>query len=159
MITPGGSSGGAAAATASGIGAIGHGTDIAGSIRYPAYACGIHGLRPSFGRVPNVNFSALDRHIGGQIMSVSGPLARSMEDLALGLQAMAQKRVTDPWWTPVPLWLSPESKRVALISHIPGLNLDTDVISALYKAGKLLEKEGWVVEETEGPEFVEAAKL
>ncbi len=43
LITPGGSSGGAAAATASGIGAIGHGTDIAGSIRYPAYACGIHG--------------------------------------------------------------------------------------------------------------------
>ena len=159
LITPGGSSGGAAAATASGIGAIGHGTDIAGSIRYPAYACGIHGLRPSFGRVPNVNFSALDRHIGGQIMSVPGPLARSMEDLALGLQAMAQKSAEDPWWTPAPLWLSPQSKRVALISHIPGLNLDTDVISVLHKAGKLLEKEGWVVEETEGPEFDEAAKL
>src|SRR5262245_11398405 len=63
-ITPGGSSGGAAAAVATGIGAIAHGTDIAGSIRYPAYACGIHGLRPSFGRVPNVNFTAKDRHIG-----------------------------------------------------------------------------------------------
>ncbi|MET0509143.1 MAG: amidase family protein, partial [Burkholderiaceae bacterium] len=50
-ITPGGSSGGAGAAVASGIGAIGHGTDIAGSIRYPAYACGVHGLRPSLGRV------------------------------------------------------------------------------------------------------------
>ena len=125
LITPGGSSGGAAAATASGIGAIGLGTDIAGSIRYPAYACGIHGLRPSLGRVPNVNFSALDRHIGGQIMSVHGPLARSMEDLALALQAMAQKSADDPWWTPAPLWLSPQSKRVALISDIPGLNLDT----------------------------------
>ena len=44
-ITPGGSSGGAGAATAAGIGHIGHGTDIAGSVRYPAYACGIHGLR------------------------------------------------------------------------------------------------------------------
>ena len=116
-------------------------------------------MRPSLGRVPNVNFSALDRHIGGQIMSVSGPLARSMEDLALGLQAMAQKSTEDPWWTPAPLWLSPQSKRVALISHIPGLSIDTDVISALHKAGKLLEKEGWIVEETEGPEFGEAAKL
>ena len=50
-ITPGGSSGGAAAAVASGICAIGHGSDIGGSIRYPAYACGIHGLRPSLGRI------------------------------------------------------------------------------------------------------------
>ena len=159
FITPGGSSGGAAAATASGIGAIGHGTDIAGSIRYPAYACGIHGLRPSLGRVPNFNFSSPDRYIGGQLMSVPGPLARSMEDLAIGLQAMAQKSVEDPWWTPAPLFLSTQIKRVALISHIPGLKLDADVNSALHKAGKLLEKEGWIVEETEGPEFGEAAKL
>ena len=46
-ITPGGSSGGAGAAVAAGIGHIAHGTDIAGSIRYPAYACGVHGLRPT----------------------------------------------------------------------------------------------------------------
>jgi len=51
-LTPGGSSGGAAAAVAAGIGAIAHGTDIGGSIRYPAYACGVHGLRPTLGRVP-----------------------------------------------------------------------------------------------------------
>jgi len=49
-ITPGGSSGGAGAAVAAGIGHIAHGTDIAGSIRYPAYACGVHGLRPTVGR-------------------------------------------------------------------------------------------------------------
>ena len=60
---PGGSSGGAAAAVAAGIGTIGHGTDIAGSIRYPAYACGIHGLRPSLGRVADHNFSGPDRFI------------------------------------------------------------------------------------------------
>jgi amidase len=46
-ITPGGSSGGAGSAVAAGIGHIAHGTDIAGSIRYPAYACGVHGLRPT----------------------------------------------------------------------------------------------------------------
>ncbi|WP_108259616.1 amidase family protein [Mangrovicoccus ximenensis] len=46
-LTPGGSSGGAGAAVAAGLGHVGHGTDIAGSIRYPAYACGVHGLRPS----------------------------------------------------------------------------------------------------------------
>ena len=56
-ITPGGSSGGAAAAVAAGIGHIAHGTDIAGSIRYPAYACGIHGLRPTVGRIAAFNAS------------------------------------------------------------------------------------------------------
>ncbi|MGB7205415.1 MAG: amidase family protein, partial [Anderseniella sp.] len=80
-ITPGGSSGGAAAATAAGIGCIGHGTDIGGSIRYPAYACGLHGLRPTLGRVPAVNFSGPERHIGGQLMAVSGPLARTIADV------------------------------------------------------------------------------
>ena len=59
-LTPGGSSGGAAAACAAGIGAVAHGTDIAGSIRYPAHACGIHGLRPSLGRVAGYNPSGPD---------------------------------------------------------------------------------------------------
>ena len=54
-LTPGGSSGGAAAAVASGMGAIGHGNDFGGSIRYPAYACGVAGLRPTPGRVPAYN--------------------------------------------------------------------------------------------------------
>src|SRR5712672_1479980 len=58
-ITPGGSSGGAGAAVAAGIGHIAHGTDIAGSIRYPAYACGVHGLRPTVGRI--AAFNAGDR--------------------------------------------------------------------------------------------------
>src|SRR3978361_1909721 len=56
-ITPGGSSGGAGAAVAAGIGHIAHGTDIAGSIRYPAYACGVHGLRPAPGRAATFNAS------------------------------------------------------------------------------------------------------
>ena len=57
-LTPGGSSGGAGSAVAAGIGHIAHGTDIAGSIRYPAYACGVAGLRPTPGRVPAFNPSA-----------------------------------------------------------------------------------------------------
>ena len=63
-ITPGGSSGGAGAAVAAGIGHIAHGTDIAGSIRYPAYACGVHGLRPTVGRIPGFNASVPERTIG-----------------------------------------------------------------------------------------------
>ena len=66
-ITPGGSSGGAGAAVAAGIGHIAHGTDIAGSIRYPAYACGVHGLRPTLGRIAAFNASVPERPIGPQI--------------------------------------------------------------------------------------------
>ena len=73
-ITPGGSSGGAAAAVASGMCALGHGTDIAGSICYPAFACGLHGLRPTLGRIAAHNSSGKDRHIGAQLMAVSGPI-------------------------------------------------------------------------------------
>ena len=66
-ITPGGSSGGAGAAVAAGIGHIAHGTDIAGSIRYPAYACGVHGLRPTIGRIAAFNAALPERPIGPQI--------------------------------------------------------------------------------------------
>src|SRR5438045_1736258 len=103
-ITPGGSSGGAAAALAAGIGALAHGNDIGGSIRYPAYACGLVGIRPSFGRVPSFNPSAPEeRPLSAQIMSVQGPLARRVRDLRLGLAAMAQFDPRDPWWAPAPL--------------------------------------------------------
>ena len=88
-ITPGGSSGGAGAAVAAGIGHIAHGTDIAGSIRYPAYACGVHGLRPTVGRVAAFNAALPERPIGPQISAVSGPLARTIGDLRISLAAMS----------------------------------------------------------------------
>ena len=57
---------------------IGHGNDRAGSVRYPAYACGVAGLRPSLGRVPDFNPSAAEeRGISSQMANVQGPLARS----------------------------------------------------------------------------------
>jgi amidase len=102
-ITPGGSSGGAGAAVAAGIGHIAHGTDIAGSIRYPAYACGVHGLRPTVGRIAAYNASLPDRPIGPQISAVSGPLARTIADVRIALAAMSGKDYRDPWWVPAPL--------------------------------------------------------
>ena len=156
-ITPGGSSGGAAAATAAGIGSIGHGTDIAGSIRYPAYACGIHGLRPSLGRVPMINYSAPDRLIGGQIMAVSGPLARSIKDIDIGLQAMSMENYDDPWWTPVSKQLPKLSKKIALLTKIKGLKIETPVIENLKDVAKKLENLGWIIDEVEGPDFEELA--
>jgi amidase len=159
-ITPGGSSGGAAAAVTSGIGHIAHGTDIAGSIRYPAYACGVHGLRPSLGRIPAFNAALPERPIGPQITAVSGPLARTVGDLRLALAAMSQADARDPWWVPAPLEGPPAAKRAALCVRPGGLDVVPEVKAAVLDAGKRLETAGWTVEEiTDIPPFEEAADL
>jgi amidase len=158
-ITPGGSSGGAAAATAAGIGAIGHGTDIGGSIRYPAYACGVHGLRPTLGRIPAVNLSAADRHIGGQLMAVSGPIARSIADVRLGFEAMAARDVREPWWVDMPMAGPSVPKRAALCVKPEGLATVPEVEAALRDAAKRLEEAGWAVEEVPLPPLREPAQL
>jgi amidase len=146
-ITPGGSSGGAGAAVAAGIGHIAHGTDIAGSIRYPAYACGVHGLRPTVGRVAAFNASLPERTIGPQSSAVSGPLARSIGDLRIALNAMSGKDVRDPWWVPAPLEGPPMPKRAALCLQPDGLETVAEVKAAVADAGKRLERAGWTVEE------------
>src|SRR5512140_1256681 len=158
-ITPGGSSGGAGAAVAAGIGHIAHGTDIAGSIRYPAYACGVHGLRPTVGRVPGFNAAVPERTIGPQISAVSGPLARTIGDLRIALAAMSGKDVRDPWWVPAPLEGPAMPKRAALCLQPDGLETSAEVKAAVADAGKRLERAGWIVEEVETPPLREAAEL
>jgi len=158
-ITPGGSSGGAAAALAAGIGAVAHGNDIGGSIRYPAYACGLAGIRPSFGRVPSFNPSAPEeRPLSAQMMSVQGPLARRVRDLRLGLAAMAQFDPRDPWWVPAPLQGLPVARpiRVAVSADPGGLGVAPAVAAAIRQAAGWLAEAGYVVEEKEPPDFMAA---
>ncbi|WP_031334847.1 amidase family protein [Rhodopseudomonas sp. B29] len=159
-ITPGGSSGGAGAAVAAGIGAMAHGTDIAGSIRYPAYACGVHGLRPTVGRIPAFNASSPERTMCPQISAVSGPLARTIADLRLSLAVMSQAGVRDPWWVPVPLEGPTREKRAALCIAPDGLEVVPEVRAALKDAAQRLERAGWIVEEIETtPPLREASDL
>ncbi len=83
--TPGGSSGGAAAALAAGLTGLEFGSDIGGSIRNPAHFCGVYGHKPTFGIVPQYGLSpgdTIDYQLEGD-MGVAGPLARSAEDLDL----------------------------------------------------------------------------
>jgi amidase len=148
-VTPGGSSGGAGAAVAAGIGHIAHGTDIAGSIRYPAYACGVHGLRPTFGRIAALNASLPERAIGPQICAVSGPLARTIGDLRIALAAMSGRDARDPWWVPAPPEGPAMPKRAALCFAPDGLETVAEVKAALADAGKRLERAGWTVETIE----------
>ncbi|MBR0931839.1 amidase family protein [Bradyrhizobium jicamae] len=159
-ITPGGSSGGAGSAVAAGIGHVAHGTDIAGSIRYPAYACGVHGLRPSMGRIPAFNAALPERPIGPQISAVSGPLARTIGDLRISLAAMSAPDHRDPWYAPVPLDGPPREKRVAMCFNPDGLNPVPEVVAAVADAGRRLQKAGWIVEEiSDTPPLREPAEI
>jgi amidase len=158
-ITPGGSSGGAAAAVAAGICAVGYGTDIAGSVRYPAYACGLHGLRPTPGRIPAYNSSGPDRFIGAQLMAVSGPIARSIQDLDIALAAMSAPDVRDPWYVPVAQGGAGFPRRVALTLCPDGMEITEDVRAALLDGADRLRDAGWTVEEVDCPSMRRAAAI
>ncbi len=161
--TPGGSSGGAAASVAVGITPIGHGNDIAGSIRYPAYCCGLVGLRPSFGRVPAFNPSATaERSMSSQLLSVQGPLARTVRDVRLALEAMARRDARDPWWVPASLQGEPRPRQVAVVSDpedLAGARLHPTVAEALRKAAGWLDDAGYDIVEVPTPGFTRAMEL
>ena len=88
----GGSSGGAAAAVAAGLGPLAHGSDGGGSIRVPAAYCGVVGIKPTQGRIPK----AVPRDPGMPQLSSEGPLARTVRDAAIMLQVMAGPDPRDP---------------------------------------------------------------
>ncbi|VWM09026.1 amidase family protein [Burkholderia lata] len=159
-LTPGGSSGGAAAAVAAGIGPLAVGTDIGGSVRYPAYACGVHGIRPSLGRVPAFNASSPERAIGAQLMSTAGPIARTIDDLSLALRAFAAPDPRDPWHVAVPFDGREVPKRAALCVRPGGLQVVPEVEAALRDAARRLVDAGWTVDEIDDtPPMREAALL
>ncbi|MCC3404176.1 MAG: amidase [Microcoleus sp. PH2017_10_PVI_O_A] len=95
--TPGGSSGGSAAAVAAGLCAIAQGSDGGGSIRGPASACGLVGIKPSRGRV---SWAPVGDYLSG--ISANGPLARTVADAAALLDVMSGYTTGDPYWLPDP---------------------------------------------------------
>src|SRR6185437_6766499 len=136
--TPGGSSGGAAAALAVGIAPLAHGNDLGGSVRYPAYCCGVAGIRPTLGRIASHNATVTEeRPLGMQLMSVQGPLARRIADVRLGLAAMSARDPRDAWWVPAPLDGPPVPRpiRVALSVAPAGGGVDARVAGAVRAAG------------------------
>jgi amidase len=152
-LTPGGSSGGAAAALAAGLVPIAHGTDGGGSIRIPASCCGVFGLKPSRGRVSSAPFTSLEG------LSTPGPLSRTVEDAAHLLDVLAGYEPGDPWWAPPPerpfsreAEAAPALLRVGVTSTPPiETPVDPECVAALGSAAELLAELGHDVVETTPP--------
>jgi aspartyl-tRNA(Asn)/glutamyl-tRNA(Gln) amidotransferase subunit A len=146
--TPGGSSAGAAAACAAGIGPLHLGSDGAGSIRIPAAFTGIFGLKPSFGRVPAYPLSAMG------LLAHLGPLARTVGDAALMLTVLSEPDHRDPYALPPDdtdwrdgLEDSVRGWRIAYSPTLGYAKVDPEIADAVTKAVRQFETLGAVVEE------------
>jgi amidase len=156
-LTAGGSSGGEAAALASGMSPIGLGNDIGGSLRNPAYCCGVASIKPSRGRVAQGNPSAIfEMPLNAQVMLVDGVLARHVGDVRRGLEVVMGAHHRDPQSLDAPLHGRPVSKRVALVVEPPGGETDASVAEGVRVAGRALEAAGYEVEEIEPPMIIDA---
>lgn len=158
--TPGASSGGEAAALATGMTPLGLGNDGLGSLRWPAQCCGITALKPTFGRVPHATVEPAEVPIGVQLTDVEGPLARRVADLWITFGIMAGPHWRDPWSVPAPLRGAGPAKpiHVALVMDPCGQGTATQVQGGLAKAAQALRDAGYVVEEVEPPSIDEAAR-
>ena len=149
-----GSSGGAAVALATGMAWLAHGSDMGGSLRNPASFCGIVGMRPSVGRVAHTPAFKIDRTLGAQ-----GPMARTVDDLALMLDAMSGEHPADPLSLPR-LATSFRSavrdgarpRRVAYSADLGITPVDSEVAAITRKAAERFAEAGVIVEEAH-PDF------
>lgn len=160
-ISPGGSSGGAGAAVMAGIGALAHGNDIGGSLRFPAAANGAVTIKPGLGRVPAWNPSQqAERGLLAQSMSVQGLITRSAADLHLSMPSLIAADPRDPFHVPIPWRGEPLDGpiKVAFTKDTFGYALHPEVEKALDTARAALADAGYQVEEVSPPDVFECGR-
>jgi amidase len=163
--TPGGSSGGAAAAVAAGIVPVAHANDIGGSIRYPAAVCGVAGIRPTVGRIPKWSAPSmvnLAPSLAETVMAVEGPIARHVNDLRVALEAMSRYDPRDPACLPVPYRDEPPlaaRAKVGVVREIPGVQTCAASLEAVEKAAGWLREAGYDVIDLDVPDIADAHHL
>ncbi|HEV8194043.1 MAG TPA: amidase, partial [Ktedonobacterales bacterium] len=156
--TPGGSSGGAAAAVVSGMTPFDVGTDLSGSIRIPAHFCGAFGLKPTENRVSSVGLiPGLPPTRSVRIMSCIGPMARTVEDLELLYSILAGPDGRDTEVQPVPVDVAPElalkDLRVAFAPTFPGIPVASEIRRAVEELAERLDSLCAIVEEAALPQL------
>ena len=159
--SPGGSSGGASAAAAMGFGPIHHGNDIGGSLRFPAFACGVATVKPTFGRVPAFNPSAsAERGLLAQLISVQGAICREVRDVRLATRVLAGGDPRDPWWVPVPFDGPPLDApiRVAVTCETHGYPIHPQILAGIDRAAAMLSDAGYAVERVATPSIMKPAR-
>lgn len=160
-ISPGGSSGGAGAGVMAGIGALAHGNDIGGSLRFPAAANGAVTVKPGLGRVPAWNPSQpAERGILAQSMSVQGLITRSATDLHLSMPSVIAADPRDPFHVSMPWRGAPcdTSIKVAFTKNTFGYALHPEVEKALDTARDALADAGYLVTEIDPPDVFECGR-
>ena len=156
--TPGGSSGGAAAAVAAGLSPFDVGTDMSGSIRIPAHFCGVHGFKPTETRVSLAGLiPGLPSPRSVRIVSCIGPLARTLEDTALIYKIIAGPDQRDTEVRPVPVEdptpLSLAKLRIACAPAPAGFPVAAAIRGALEDLARDMQQAGATVEEAALPEL------
>jgi amidase len=160
--TPGGSSGGEAAALASGMTPLGLGNDLGGSLRVPSQMCGTAALRPSRGRVANGAVTEpWPEPLAIQMTNCQGPMARRVADLRLALGIISAPDACDPRWVPAPLQGPPIKRpiRVAVVRNPAGVGIDSHVRAGIDRAADWLANAGYEVVDAEPPQIPEVAAL
>jgi len=159
-VSPGGSSGGAGAACAAGMGPLHHGNDIGGSLRFPSFANGVATVKPTSCRIPAFNSTAAaERGPLAQVMSVQGIIARQAADVRLATEIMIRPDARDPYCPPVP-WAGPpvDDIIVAVTKETAGYDMHPDIGRLLDRAADHLRDAGYRVVEADPPPVIEATR-
>lgn len=158
--TAGGSSGGEAAALATGMTPLGIGNDVGGSVRWPSQCCGTVALRPTLGRFPHhASTLPMETPVAFSLFLTDGPMARHVRDLKLAFDVASGASPLDPWSVSPRVDEAKRPLRVAVTADPGALGCDATIAAGVLEAADALAAAGCLVEVVEPPSVAEAHEL